>query len=144
MPPSQSKHTACSLPLKKHSSLPNAALSYHSFSPGYLYTDSSCAAVPHITAHQVGDISAHKSSGSCPCCSRNFVNRDKDEDESGAQKMCPGSTCTLQVLINRMNDTAEKYPYIQSSNMTVYRYQKVPCPMMNERAMQHLDQKGPL
>lgn len=31
--------------------------------------------------------------------------------------MCPGSTCTFQVLINCMNDTAGKYSYIQSKKM---------------------------
>jgi len=31
--------------------------------------------------------------------------------------MCPGSTCTPQVLISCMNDTAGKYSYIQSRKM---------------------------
>lgn len=31
--------------------------------------------------------------------------------------MCPGSTCTSQVLINCINDTAGKYSYTQSKKM---------------------------
>lgn len=117
----QYRHAAYRTPTKKHSLYSNAALplSCHTSSPGYLYTDNSCTAVPRITAYQVGDISAHKSSfGSQPCCSRNFVNRNKEEkDGSGARWICLRSACTLQVLLNRMNDAARKSPYIPSKKM---------------------------